>query len=286
MDYGGIITPLITPVRKNNVDYESLGFLLDFLVENGIEGVFPGSSTGAFTLFSMKDHGSILEYVAKNLKKNVIKLAGISRNNIDETVELGRKAMDLGYDGAVVITPYYLKFGQEDLYNYYSSIAENIDMDIFIYNNPELSGNYIDASTISRLMVEYTNIVGVKDSSGDMRRFNLYFTDLPGKVYIFQGRDDLLLPSVLMGASGGVCGTSNFSTLIHEVFVEKSLEKHFKIVDAMKILRKYNNSVSYNYLFLRLVRNMDTDDYARYPYSPLKKEEREDLENVIRIFRT
>ncbi|HEU12598.1 MAG: dihydrodipicolinate synthase family protein [Thermoplasmata archaeon] len=285
MNYGGIITPLITPVRKNNVDYESLGFLLDFLVENGIEGVFPGSSTGAFTLFSMKDHEKILEYVAKNLKKNVIKLAGISRNNIDETVELGRKAVDLGYDGAVVITPYYLKFGQEDLYNYYSIIAENLDMDIFIYNNPELSGNYIDASTISRLMVEYPNIVGVKDSSGDMRKFNLYFTDLPGKVYVFQGRDDLLLPSVLMGASGGVCGTSNFSPLIHEVFIEKSLEKHFKIVDAMKILRKYNNSVSYNYLFLRLVRNIDTDDYAIYPYSPLKKEEREDLENVIRIFR-
>jgi len=282
MEYKGIITPMITPVKKNEIDFESIGILVDFLLRNGIEGVFPGSSTGAFTLFSMKRHWEILEFVSKNVNGKLALVAGIGRNNLEDTIETGKKAKDLGYTGAVLITPFYLKFNQDDLYRYYSMVAEKVDLDIFVYNNPDLSGNFIEPSTIARLMENFSNIVGVKDSSGDMRKFNLYFTELPRGRYIFQGRDDLLYPSLLLGASGGVCGTSNFSPLIHEIYKERSIEKHFKIVNVMKILRKYN-TMSYTYLFWRLVRNKDYNDYAIFPYSELKKEEKNDIENVIKL---
>lgn len=285
MDYRGIITPLITPARRNTVDFESIEFLLDFLRGAGVEGVFPGSSTGGFTLFSTRLHGKILEFVSERVKGGILLLAGISRNNIDETIEMGRLAINAGYHAAVVITPFYLKFGQEHLFNYYSRIAESLDIDIFIYNNPELSGNFIEVETISRLMEKYSNIVGVKDSSGDMRNFNLYFTDLPNKRLIFQGRDDLLYPSIIMGASGGVCGTSNFSPLVHQVYTEMDRNKHLRLVNAMKILRKFNNTVSYNYLFYKMVKKIETDDYALEPYTPLKENEKMEIERVIDIIK-
>ena len=283
MKYNGIITPMITPVNNGKIDYDAIKYLIKHLEKNGIEGIFPGSSTGAFTLFTLNEHKEILEFVAKNSTKIKL-LAGISRNNIEEKLEIGKFANSLGYEAAVIITPFYLKFNQEDLYNYYSIIAKNLDMDIFIYNNPELSGNYIEPITISKLMDEYGNIVGIKDSTGDLRKFNLYFTEIPKGKYIFQGRDDLLLPSLILGASGGVCGTSNFSSLIHEIYLTKDLEKHKKIVKAMNILKKYNNSVSYNYLFYKMVMNKELERYTKDPYAPLKELEKNDMEKVIKIF--
>ncbi len=282
MKYEGIITPMITPVIDEKIDFEGIKYLIQFLEENKIEGIFPGSSTGAFTLFTLKEHKEMLDFVSKNVNRMKL-IAGISRNNTEESIEMGKFAMNLGYDAAVLITPFYLKFGQEDLYNYYSRIAQSIDMDIFIYNNPELSGNFIEPDTISRLMEEYDNFVGVKDSSGDMRKFNLYFTELPKEKYIFQGRDDLLLPSLIAGASGGVCGTSNFSTMIHEVYLEMDREKHFKIVRAMKILRKYSNSVTYNYIFYKEIMKKDVKNYTKHPYVPLNENEKKEIEKVIKI---
>ena len=110
MKFGGIITPMITPVKNNEIDYYSLERLLNFLKESKVEGIFPGASTGAFSLFSYEKHKKLIEFsIEKYTGKGVI-LAGISRNDLEETISMGKFAEDSNADGVVIITPYYLIF--------------------------------------------------------------------------------------------------------------------------------------------------------------------------------
>ncbi|MGC8497685.1 MAG: dihydrodipicolinate synthase family protein [Thermoplasmata archaeon] len=286
MNFKGIITPMITPVKKGKIDEPSIKTLVEFLVKSDAEGIFPGSSTGGFTLFSFEKHLKILKIARSSLPNNRIFLSGISRNDLEETVQMGRNAVDIGSDGVVVITPYYLKFDQDAIFRYYSEIASNIQIPVFIYNNPAFSSNEIMPETVEKLMNEHSNIVGLKDSAGDMRLFNRYIAHMPEHRYIFQGRDDLLYESLMLGASGGVCGISNFSEIIHKLYVSMDISLHKKVVLIAEKLQNLPNSVSYNYLFRKLVLGEKKPaNYAMSPYADLNEKQLEEIEKVIKILK-
>ncbi|MDP8012059.1 MAG: dihydrodipicolinate synthase family protein [Thermoplasmata archaeon] len=280
--FHGIITPMITPVKNNEIDFPALEKLLNYLEKIKVEGIFPGSSTGAFTLFSFEKHKRILEFSKENYKSNGTFLAGISRNNLEETISVGKFAENIGSDGVVIITPYYLKYDDSSLYNYYSKIAKSIDIPIFLYNNPELSCNSISAEIMEKLMTEFSNILGIKDSSGDMKKFNLYLSHLPKGRYIFQGKDELLYESLILGASGGVCGTSNFSSIVHDIYLKRDLELHKKFLHVIEILRNFKNNVSYNYIFRKKVLDeKNPENYSMEPFNDLNEKEETLLDNLI-----
>lgn len=273
---------MITPVKNNEIDFSAFEKLIEFVNSNNFEGIFPGSSTGAFTLFSYEKHKRLLEFSRNYYQKTI--LAGISRNNIEETINLGKYAQDIGVEGVVVITPYYLKFDQKSIFNYYSKIADSLDISIFVYNNPELSGNTIEPETLLNLMELHGNIVGLKDSSSDMRKFNAFLEKLPNDRFIFQGRDDLLYESLLLGAHGGVCGTSNFSILVHELFLHRDLSIHRNIVKVMSALRKYSNHISYNYIFRKkILKEKDVKNYAMFPFVDLDKRDEMEIDETIKM---
>jgi 4-hydroxy-tetrahydrodipicolinate synthase/2-dehydro-3-deoxy-D-gluconate aldolase len=199
----GIITPLITPFKDKKIDKMAIDRLLLYIENMGVMGVFPASTAGCFPLLSFSQHTELLEIVSRGSKMNVF--AGISRNGIDETIAMGKKAIDMGIEFVVVVTPYYIKLDQKSLYEYYSTIASRIDANIITYNIPQFTGVNLEATTLSRLMEQYSSIKGVKDSSGDIRQFYRYVRELPKNALIYQGQDDLLLPSLYMGCTGGRC---------------------------------------------------------------------------------
>jgi len=282
MEFKGIITPMITPVKNKKIDFQAISELIEYLLRIGVEGIFPGSSTGAFTLFSLKEHREIIEFSREKFQGKGLFIPGISRNNLEETILMGKSAIDMGADGVVIITPFYLKFGQDAIYRYYAKIADELDIPIFVYNNPDLSCNSIEPETLEKLFQNYSNIIGIKDSSGDMRKFNTFIAHLPSNRYIFQGRDDLLYESLILGASGGVCGTSNFSTLVHELYKKKDLNIQKKIVLIMETLRKFQNHVSYNYIFRKKILNEEfPKDYTMEPFSDLNSDQERILDILI-----
>lgn len=286
MDFKGIITPMITPVNKGKIDEEMTEKLIEFLKKSGIEGVFPGSSTGGFTLFSFENHLKILKIARTYVPDTMLFFSGISRNDLEETVKMGKHAMDIGSDAVVAITPYYLKFDQDAIFNYYSELANSIDIPILVYNNPSFSSNEIMPATVESLMIEHSNIAGLKDSSGNMRLFNRYKMHMPEHRYLFQGRDDLLYESLNIGASGGVCGISNFSGIIHELYVSRDMGLHKKIVLISEVLQNFNNPVSYNYLFRKLVLGeINPSHYAMAPYSDLDLGQLKTLEKMIDLIK-
>ena len=201
---------------------------------------------------------------------------------MEETIEVSRKAVDAGADAIVVVTPFYIKMSQTSIYNFYSRIADAISSKIIAYNIPQFTGNELSAETLSRLMGEHSNIIGVKDSSGDLRTTQNYISMLPHGSYVYQGQDDLLLPSISLGVSGGVCGTTNFTDLAVRIWKSSGSDARQLQLMIYRLMRKLSLvefPKAYYYLFEKLVLKNDTPrNYMPQPIEDLSPEEERAIE--------
>lgn len=226
MKLRGIITPMLTPFKLNGeIDYDSTGKLLSYLRDIGVAGVFPNGSTGLFTFLSSEERMKFLEFVAENSKGMKV-LAGIGSSSTQESIRLGKHAKDVGADAVVLMPTYYITPGQEEIVRHFSDVIKSVRKEIFIYNIPQLSGARIEPSTISRLISGHSEIIGLKESSADMRYFSELMQFSGPDFSIFQGQDDLLIPSMSIGADGGVCGLTNFSDPVVSAFRDYTAGKY------------------------------------------------------------
>lgn len=270
----GIITPLVTPIKDGKINEEYTKILLEFIKNEGVVAAFPMGSTGLFPFFSFDQHLKMIEYTAKNLPTGLKLLAGSSRNNSEETLELAKKAKDVGVDVVVIVTPYYVKLSQESIKRYYDYMATHIDSDIMVYNIPQFTCNSIRPETLASLMEEHSNIIGIKDSSGDMKLFQGFIQELPKRALIFQGSCDLLLSSVYLGASGGVCAVSNYSDLVVQLYRTRSTEINRKVTKIIKLLALSESPKVHYYLFFKTVLKIERPkNYMPFPIEDLKEEQ-------------
>ena len=211
-----IITPMMTPFNeRGEIDYSLTEKLLDRLAEFKVDGIFPLGSTGLFPWLSLAERKKFLEFVAS--KTHIKIYAGVGSASYNESLEMARLANDLGCDSGVVMPPFYIIPGMDEMKNYFSSLFSRVPMRFYLYNIPQLSGAYIPQSLPALLAAEFSNVVGIKDSSADMRYFSKMVQNRPDHFLVFQGQDDLLLPSLSLGGDGGVCGISNISKIILSV---------------------------------------------------------------------
>lgn len=260
MSVKGIITPAVTPLKDGKVSEEGIAILLERLKGFGVSGVFPMGSTGLFPLFSKDDHVKIIGLFAKHLPSGLRLFAGISRNNLDETLQVAKATEDYGADFVVAVTPYYIKRSQEDLLNYYKILATSINSKLIVYNIPQFTGINIDPDTLFKISKDAKNVVGIKDSSGNIRLFERYIYERPDGFDVYQGQDDLLLPSKVIGASGGVCGTSNIVD-----WTVRAWKGESNIAPAIFRLMSALSSVEfpkgYYYLFWRVIMKEEPHGY-------------------------
>ncbi len=278
----GIITPTITPIIKGDLDYDAVDSLIEFLAKAGVNGIFPMGSTGGFAITSVELQVKILEYFMDKKKENMYFLAGVGRNSFDETLTMANYAKELGADGLSIVTPYYVNMSQESLFAYYDKLLQELDIPVLIYNIPQNTNNNISADTVLKLRKEHSNLVGIKDSSSNFSNFSA-FIDVLGKDFvILQGQDDLLLPSLMMGAKGGICGTSNFSDLTVKVYkeytkgnIDKAREIQKNLSKMKKIMGKYEFPQAYIAAFSGLIYGKEMQSI--FPLRDLDKEAKEKL---------
>lgn len=285
----GIITPTLTPISGDNLDYDAVDSLMDFLDKIGVNGIFPMGTTGAFAITSVEFQVKILEYFMEKKKENMFFLAGVGRNSLDETMTMATFAKELGSDAISVVTPYYHRMDQESLYMYYDSILSKIDIPVVIYNIPQNTNNSIDAETIRKLRNQYSHLIGIKDSSGNFSRFSEYIYLLDKDFSVIQGQDDLLLPSLLAGAKGGICGTSNFSNLSTAVYsefkngnIETAKKMQVKLSKLKISILKYPFPQAYMALFSQAVYKKDVSTI--FPLRGLNQEEKASLLREVNEF--
>ncbi|MCL2296051.1 MAG: 4-hydroxy-tetrahydrodipicolinate synthase [Methanomassiliicoccaceae archaeon] len=206
--FRGTSTALITPFTKDNkVDEESLRRLVEFQEENGIGTIVPCGSTGESAMLSHEEHIHVIEVVVDHAKKAKV-LAGAGSNSTSEAVMLSRRAEDLGVDGLLSISPYYVKPTQEGIYLHFKAIAESVDIPIVVYNIPGRTASNITAETMLKI-AGIDGICAVKEASGNLEQMKQIINGRPKGFEVLSGDDALALPLIRCGGDGVISVASN-----------------------------------------------------------------------------
>ena len=231
----GIITPIITPMMENEeINEEELRFQINRLISAGIYGIFCLGTNGEAYALNNEEKLRVIKITVDEVNKRVPVYVGTGCISTRETISLSQKAKELGADALSILSPYYVAVTQEDIYNYFSEIAENVNLPILLYNIPGRTGNNINYKTVARL-AKYKNIVGVKDSSGNFDNTLRYIENTDERLSILSGNDSLILWTLMAGGCGAIAGTSNlFPELLAKIY---KLWKKGDIVQA-NILQK------------------------------------------------
>ncbi len=265
-----IIIPMITPFLNGELDKETLRSFVSYAYENQFDGLFPGGSTGGFASLSTTEHKEVLKEVAEETTGMEL-YAGICRNNLSETIELGKYAIDLGYRNLVSINPYYHKYSRNSTKNYFKILMESLDSNFYVYNNPSLSGSYLTPNMVSELKEQYSGLAGIKDSGNDFDTFREFLKIRDLKV--LQGKDAMLKESIEAGAYGGVCSTANFS--LNTSIVAKGRpdaeDASRKTKELVKLVSGYEVPAIHNYLFRKLILGEEApENYMNAPFVDLE----------------
>lgn len=217
----GIIPPIITPFDENGrINQQALADMSIFLVERGMHGLFPFGTTGEFYAVDDQEYVGALQVVKQAVagktdrKGRPIQLiAGCSAIATRRVIQLTKLVEQVGgYDAVSVLTPMFVSQTQDELYRFYKTIADNTSMPVIMYNNKPKTNVTIEPATVARLARECPNIVGVKDSTGDMTNCAEYVRltrDVREKFSVMMGRDTLIYAGLHYGCSGAVASCAN-----------------------------------------------------------------------------
>jgi 4-hydroxy-tetrahydrodipicolinate synthase len=229
MHIRGIIPPVATPMQANeDLDLPRLRWFLDHLINAGVHGVFVLGTNSEFYALDEREKQEVIATAVAHVNKRVPVFAGTGAETTREAVRLTRMAEREGADGVSVITPYFIAPTQQELYDHYRRVAEATSLPVVLYSNPSTCGGLkIDPETVARL-AEVPNILGVKDSSGDLQNTNELVRVVPERFSVLQGRDTLICQALLFGARGAVPATANVAPKllveIYEAFQRGDLE--------------------------------------------------------------
>ncbi len=204
--FTGSIVAMVTPFKDGTVDYDKLGELVNFHIENGTNAIIPCGTTGESPTLSHREHGEVVDKVIEAADGRIPVIAGTGSNNTSEAINLTRHAKEAGADGSLLITPYYNKPTQQGLFEHYKAILDEVDIPIIIYNVPSRTGVSISPETVSRLF-EFKNIVAIKEATGDIDQASQIINLCD--IIVLSGDDSLTLPIMSVGGKGVVSVVAN-----------------------------------------------------------------------------
>lgn len=209
--YAGIIPPMVTPIAdRDRLDTVGLERLIEHILAGGVHGLFILGTTGEGPSLSYALRRELIERTCRQVNRRVPVLVGVTDTAYQESIALARHAKHCGADAVVLAPPYYFPAGQPELLEYLQSIVGTMPLPVMLYNMPACTKISIELDTL-RHMLDHPNVVGFKDSSGQMSYFHLarrLFDHHPGKT-ILVGPEELLAESTLLGGHGGVNGGAN-----------------------------------------------------------------------------
>ena len=253
-DIRGIIPPVITPMNNDpeqTVNHEALRQQVERLLAGGVHGMFPLGTNGEAYALSFKEKEEVLATVIDQVKGRVPIYAGTGCITTAETIRMSRRAEEMGADALSIITPSFALASQKELYDHYVAVAKQVNIPIILYNIPPRTGNKLLPETVQALCRDVENIVGAKDSSGDIENLKAYIRltrELDKDVAILAGNDGAILTCLKEGGAGGIAGRANIwpATVakIYDCFKAGDLEGAQAAQDAVAILQqtyKYGN---------------------------------------------
>ena len=282
---------LITPFREDgSVNYEKLKELLEDQIANKTDAIIICGTTGEPSTLTIEEHLDVIEATVKHVNKRIPVIAGSGSNCTQTAVYLSTEAEKRGANGLLVVSPYYNKATQKGLIKHFSTVAASVKIPIILYNIPGRTGVTIQPETISYLVRNVENIVGVKEASGDMSAIAKMFhlcQDID--IAVYSGNDDQIIPIMSLGGVGVISVLSHVAPRqTHEMcraMLDGDVKKAAKMqLDALDVINNLFTEV--NPIPVKAAMNMQGKDVGglRLPLTYMEEEHQKALEKSMREY--
>ena len=284
--FEGMATALITPITEKGIDYEAFGKLIDWQIEEGIDGLVICGTTGEASTLTDEEHKQAIRFAVQRANKRVPIIAGTGSNDTAYALELTKFACEVGVDGVLVVTPYYNKATQNGLIKLFTAVADASDVPVILYNVPSRTGVNMTPATVAKL-AEHPNINAIKEASGNISAVAEIAAACGDKINIYSGNDDQVVPIMSLGGKGCISVLSNLlpkeSSLMCKKFFEGDVKTACKMqLDYLPLINALFSEVNPIPVKAAMAKMGFCEDYLRLPLTPMEDATRETLYNEMR----
>lgn len=210
--FRGAGVAIVTPFKANGeVNYDKFAELLELQIKNGTDAIIVCGTTGESSTLTHEEHLDVIKFCVEKVAGRIPVVAGTGSNCTETAVYLSTEAEKIGADGVLLVTPYYNKATQKGLFRHFKTVADAIKIPAILYNVPSRTSCNIEPETVVKLCAEVENIVGVKEASGNISQVVKLMALADGKVDLYSGNDDQIVPLLAMGGIGVISVLSNIA---------------------------------------------------------------------------
>lgn len=235
--FKGAGVAIVTPMNDDQtVNYDELGKLIEFQIENGTDAIITCGTTGESATLTAQEHHDVIEYTVKKVNKRIPVIAGTGSNNTEVALQRSLEAEKLGVDGLLIVTPYYNKTSQSGIIKHYYHIADQVNTPIIVYNVPSRTGVNIKPETYLELS-KHKNICAIKEANGDISSVARTISLCKDNLDVYSGNDDQIVPVLSLGGVGVISVFSNICPKECHNLVKEYLNGN--VAESQKMQIKY-----------------------------------------------
>ena len=284
--FRGASTALITPLNAEGIDYENFGKLIDWQIEEGIDSLVICGTTGEGSTLTDEEHRDALEFAYKRAAGRVPMIAGTGSNDTAYAIDLTKFACEIGYEGMLLVTPYYNKATQNGLIKTFTAIADESTKPCILYNVPSRTGCNIEPATYG-ILADHPMITGIKEASGNISKIVETMAIVGDRLDLYSGNDDQIIPLLSLGGSGVISVLSNLmpketSQMCHKFFEGKTDEALKMQLDYLPLINALFSEVNPIPVKAAMAAMGYGEDYLRLPLTPMEDAHKAVLLNLMR----
>lgn len=284
--FKGMATALVTPMTSDGVDYEALGRLIDFQLENGINALVSVGTTGESATLTPQERKQVISFTIDRVAGRVPVIAGTGTNNTAHAIDFSVSADKAGADALLVVTPYYNKATQKGLIAHFTAIADKVTKPMILYNVPSRTGCNLLPATVAEL-AKHPNIVAIKEASGNMSQVVDLIARCGEDITVYSGEDGLTVPILSMGGMGTISVLSNVlpkeAVAMTDAFfagrIQEAAQWQCKLLPLIDCLFSEVNPIPAKAALSAMGFG---EEHLRLPLTPMEPENREKLFRELR----
>lgn len=288
--FTGAGVALITPMHEDeSVNYDKLAEVIEYQIANHTDSIIICGTTGEAATLSTEEHIEVIKFCVEQVKHRIPVIAGTGSNCTSSAIELSQEAQNVGADALLCVTPYYNKATQAGLVGHFKAVADSVKIPIILYNVPSRTGCNIKPETVAAICKEASNVVGIKEASGDLSQVAMLMSIMDGRLDLYSGNDDQIVPIMSLGGKGVISVLSNVAPRqAHEIAadylagdVKSACRKQLEAIELIKALFCEVNPIPVKHAMNLM--GMEVGP-LRMPLSPMEPKNLETLKNAMKNY--
>ena len=288
--FTGAGVALITPMHEDgSVNYDKLAEVIEYQIANHTDSIIICGTTGEAATLSTEEHIEVIKFCIEQVKHRIPVIAGTGSNCTSSAIELSQEAQNAGADALLCVTPYYNKATQAGLVGHFKAVADSVKLPIILYNVPSRTGCNIKPETVAAICKEASNVVGIKEASGDLSQVAMLMSIMDGRLDLYSGNDDQIVPIMSLGGKGVISVLSNVAPRqAHEIAadylagdVKGACRKQLEAIELIKALFCEVNPIPVKHAMNLM--GMEVGP-LRMPLSPMEPKNLETLKNALKNY--